>query len=201
MCEADARAGELIGLHALAGDVVGVGVPAPLGQTGLAGADPLLVGEAHRRLPRSHGACSSNDESMCITEPLPWPRISAPNIVDRSANDWRRLDGCAESLRRICRYRLRDRHLRLANPTLLYFYCHATSIDTDPDRSAIIMGAQTNRDEFITLGDLNLDAPMTVKLAWQPLVILNARLRIGPTSRHASMTDSSRTSRPRAVGV
>jgi hypothetical protein len=84
---------------------------------------------------------------------------------------------------------------------VLYFYCHATSIDTDPDRSAIIMVAPTNWDEFITLGDLNLDAPMTVKLAWQPLVILNARLRIGPTSRHASVTDSSRTSRPRAVGV
>jgi hypothetical protein len=70
-CEADTRADALSALHALARDVVGVGVPAALAQTRLAGGDPLLVGEAHRRLPRLHGARSSNDESICIIGSLP----------------------------------------------------------------------------------------------------------------------------------
>jgi hypothetical protein len=47
------RAVALIALHGLAGDVIGVRVPAALAQTRLAGGGgPLLEIEAHRRLPR-----------------------------------------------------------------------------------------------------------------------------------------------------
>ena len=55
VCEANKpRAVALIALHGPAGDVIGVGVPAALAQARLAGRDPLLVGEAHRRLARLH---------------------------------------------------------------------------------------------------------------------------------------------------
>ncbi|OBJ70705.1 hypothetical protein A5643_10030 [Mycobacterium sp. 1274756.6] len=57
---------------------------------------------------------------------------------------------------------------------LLYFYCHATSNDNDPDLSAIIMGKAGDRGDHATLRDLNLDAPTDIKLAGRPLVFLNA---------------------------
>ena len=55
MCKANKpRAVALIALHGPAGDVIGVGVPAALAQTRLAGRDPPLVVETHRRLARLH---------------------------------------------------------------------------------------------------------------------------------------------------
>jgi hypothetical protein len=68
-CEADTRAGALIAFHALAKDEAGVSAASP--HTRLAGGDPLLVGEAHRRLPRLYGVRSCNDESICIIGSLP----------------------------------------------------------------------------------------------------------------------------------
>jgi hypothetical protein len=57
---------------------------------------------------------------------------------------------------------------------VLYFYCHATSNDNDPKRSAIDMGAPLKTDGSLTLGYLNVNASMKIKLASQPLIILNA---------------------------
>jgi hypothetical protein len=56
---------------------------------------------------------------------------------------------------------------------VLYFYCHARSSapnNPDPGTAAIIMG----RNDRATLKDLNLEAPVDVQLAGNPLVFINA---------------------------
>jgi hypothetical protein len=56
---------------------------------------------------------------------------------------------------------------------ILYFYCHAESTGlTDiggPDASCLVL-----TDKGITLGELNLDAPITAQLRGSPLVFINA---------------------------
>jgi hypothetical protein len=96
------QAGALIALHALAWDVVGVGVPAALAQTWLAGGGPLLVGEAHRRLPRLRGARSSNDESICIIESLHGSLYRLPIYMTVGLTTSCARDVLAKSPRRSC---------------------------------------------------------------------------------------------------
>ncbi|MFI7530358.1 CHAT domain-containing protein [Nocardia salmonicida] len=75
----------------------------------------------------------------------------------------------------------------LADPSnsdkLMYFYCHATADDADPDRSAIIMGTTRDRSSFATLGDLHLDAPTDIPLHGRPLIVLNACASAGLSPR------------------
>jgi hypothetical protein len=56
---------------------------------------------------------------------------------------------------------------------VVYFYCHATAGNPaggGADAAQIIMG----RNDRVSLGDLNLDAPTTTQLAGNPLVFINA---------------------------
>jgi hypothetical protein len=56
---------------------------------------------------------------------------------------------------------------------ILYFYCHAESAGLDdragPDASCLVLS-----DASLSLGDLNLDAPTSVRLPGTPLVFINA---------------------------
>ena len=56
---------------------------------------------------------------------------------------------------------------------ILYFYCHAESeglgAPGGPDKSCLVL-----TDDRLTLGDLNLDAPMSQQLKGHPLVFINA---------------------------
>lgn len=56
---------------------------------------------------------------------------------------------------------------------ILYFYCHAQSTGLSdaggPDSSSLVL-----TDARLTLGDLNLDAPMSKQLGGHPLIFINA---------------------------
>jgi hypothetical protein len=60
-----------------------------------------------------------------------------------------------------------------ADDQILYFYCHAKSADLaapgGPDSACLILS-----DGSVTLGDLNLDAPVAAQLRHSPLVFINA---------------------------
>ena len=56
---------------------------------------------------------------------------------------------------------------------VVYFYCHATGSakgSDDPETAEIIL----SQGEAATVADLRLDAPVTVKLSGNPLVVINA---------------------------
>ncbi len=100
------------------------------------------------------------------------------NLVANHHQHWTQIAGTRRNLALVPRTTRADVLTALADATngdkLLYFYCHATSNDHDPDQSAIIMGKAANRSDFATLKDFNLDTPTDIKLAGRPLVFLNA---------------------------